>query len=101
MPDTHQVEAITRLPTLKNWSKFTSAVFTGVLKRGGNTFSVDRPGRTFYNIFVELLWHNVKYEDVYLKGYGTVSNLLPGLIDYFVLYNRKQPHQAPQYKRRM
>ena len=49
-------------------------------------------------IFVERLWRNVKYEDVYLKGYATVGELLLGLSDYFVLYNSKRPHQSLQYK---
>jgi len=29
-------------------------------------------GRAFDNIFVERPWRNVKYEDIYLKGYATV-----------------------------
>jgi putative transposase len=79
-------------------SQFTSADFTGVLKREGITISMDGRGRAFDNIFVERLWRNVKYEDVYLKGYATVSELLLGLSDYFVLYNSQRPHQALQYK---
>ena len=42
---------------------------------------------TFANIFVERLWRSVKYEDVYLKGYADVPELLLGLTDYFVFYN--------------
>jgi putative transposase len=79
-------------------SQFTSADFTGVLKREEITISMDGRGRAFDNIFVERLWRNVKYEDVYLKGYATVGELLLGLSDYFVFYNRKRPHQALQYK---
>lgn len=79
-------------------SQFTSADFTGVLKREDITISMDGRGRAFDNIFVERLWRNVKYEDVYLKGYATVSELLLGLSDYFVLYNSQRPHQALQYK---
>lgn len=79
-------------------SQFTSADFTGVLQREEITISMDGRGRAFDNIFVERLWRNVKYEDVYLKGYATVSELLLGLSDYFVLYNSQRPHQALQYK---
>jgi len=79
-------------------SQFTSADFTGVLKREGITISMDGRGRAFDNIFVERLWRNVKYEDVYLKGYATVSELLLGLSDYFVLYNSQRPHQSLRYK---
>ena len=59
---------------------------------------MDGRGRAFDNIFIERLWRNVTYEDVYLKGYATVDELLPGLIDYFVRYNSKRPHQSLQYK---
>lgn len=48
----------------------------------------------FCNIFVERLWRKVKYEDVYLKGYATMGELLPGLSHYFGFYNGERPHQA-------
>ena len=60
-------------------SQFTSADFTGVLKREEIQISMDGRGRAFDNIFVERLWRNVKYEDIYLKGYATVGELLLGL----------------------
>ncbi|MBK9993588.1 MAG: transposase [Saprospiraceae bacterium] len=50
--------------------------------------------RTFDNIFVEGLWRNVKYEDVYLNGYATRGELMVGLRKYFVLYNTELPHQS-------
>jgi putative transposase len=53
-------------------SQFTSDAFTGVLKREGIVISMDGRGRAFDNIFVERLWRNVKHEDVYLKGYGSM-----------------------------
>jgi putative transposase len=79
-------------------SQFTSDSFTGVLKREEITISMDGRGRAFDNIFVERLWRNVKYEDIYLKGYATVDELLLGLSDYFVLYNSERPHQSLQDK---
>jgi putative transposase len=56
--------------------------------------SMDGRGRVFDNIFVERLWRNVKYEDVYLKGYATIGELMVGLTKYFVFYNGERPHQA-------
>jgi putative transposase len=75
-------------------SQFTSEAFTGVLKAHQITISMDGRGRAFDNIFVERLWRNVKYEDVYLNGYSTMSELLLGLAKYFVFYNQERPHQA-------
>ena len=63
-------------------SQFTSDAFTGVLKREGVTISMDGRGRAFDNIFVERLWRNVKHEDVYLKGYATMTELAAGLKEY-------------------
>lgn len=75
-------------------SQFTSDAFTGVLKREGIAISMDGRGRAFDNIFVERLWRNVKYEDVYLKGYVTIAELTAGLAKYFAFYNGERPHQS-------
>lgn len=75
-------------------SQFTSAAFTGVLEREGIVISMDGRGRVFDNIFVERLWRSVKYEDVYLKGYATMGELMVGLAGYFAFYNGERPHQS-------
>ena len=79
-------------------SQFTSDAFTGVLQREGIVISRDGRGRAFDNIFVERLWRNVKYEDVYLKGYATMGELMIGLAAYFDFYNGERPHQALGHK---
>lgn len=75
----------------------TSEAFTGVLKRHGIAISMDGRGRALDNIFVERLWRSVKYEDVYLKGYAGVPELLLGLADYFAFYNAERFHQSLDY----
>jgi len=75
-------------------SQFTSDAFTGVLQREGIVISMDGRGRAFDNIFVERLWRSVKHEDVYLKGYATVGELMIGLTEYFDFYNDRRPHQS-------
>ena len=49
------------------------------------------------NIFVERLWRSVKHEDVYLKGYATMPDLLIGLTEHFVFYSTERPHQSLGY----
>jgi putative transposase len=78
--------------------QFTSEAFTGVLLREGVAISMDGRGRALDNIFVERLWRSVKYEDVYLKGYASLPELLPGLTEYFVFYNSERPHQSLGYR---
>jgi putative transposase len=79
-------------------SQFTSADFIDVLKRENITISMDGRGRVFDNIFVERLWRNVKYEDIYLYDYTTMRQLTSGLSKYFVLYNSERPHQSLGYR---
>jgi len=75
-------------------SQFTSDGFTRVLLREGIDISMDGRGRALDNIFVERLWRSVKYEDVYLKGYASMSELMLGLTEYFAFYNGERPHQS-------
>jgi len=46
------------------------------------------------NVFVERLWKSVKYEDVYLKAYETVSDARAGISHYIDFYNTRRPHRA-------
>lgn len=43
-------------------------------------------------MFVERLWRSVKYEEVYLHAYESVSQAKEGLTRYFDFYNRRRPH---------
>ncbi len=54
-------------------SQFTSDEFTDVLKDHKIRISMDGRGRWFDNVFVERLWRSVKYEEVYLKAYESLS----------------------------
>ena len=78
-------------------SQFTSDDFIGALKACGIAISMDGRGRASDNIFVERLWRNVKHEDVYLKGYATMTDLMLGLAEYFTFYNTKRMHQSLEY----
>ena len=55
---------------------------------------MDGRGRALDNIFIERLWRSVKYEDLYIKSYDTVSHLDRGLSDYFLFYNQDRPYQG-------
>src|SRR5664280_2004994 len=79
-------------------SQFTSSVFTGTLKDNDILISMDGRGRCMDNIFIERLWRTVKYENVYLMHYGSVSEGRHGINSYFCLYNNQRPHQALKYQ---
>jgi putative transposase len=40
------------------------------------------------------LWRSVKPEDVYLKGYTSMGELMANLTEYFNFYNGERPHQS-------
>ena len=75
-------------------SQFTSSAFIGVLEQNGIQISMDGKGCWRDNVFVERLWKSVKYEEVYLHGYETVSVAKQALTRYFDLYNRRRPHST-------
>lgn len=78
--------------------QFTSLDFTNVLKEHEIAISMDGRGRCLDNIFVERLWRSVKYEEVYLKNYESVSDAIVNLKNYFDFYNHRRPHQSHNYK---
>ena len=74
-------------------SQFTAEVFTNTLLSNNIAISMDGKGRWMDNVFIERLWKSVKYEDIYLKSYGSMTETRRGLIEYFKFYNEKRWHQ--------
>lgn len=79
-------------------SQFTSERFTNRLDTAGITISRAGRGRVFDNIFVERLWRTVKYEEVYLNEYRSVTDAFVGLEQYFDFYNTERLHQSLKYQ---
>ncbi len=75
-------------------SQFTSAAFTGRLASAGIRISMDGRGRWIDNVFIERLWRSLKYEEVYLKGYGDGCEARTGIATWIGFYNGRRPHQA-------
>jgi putative transposase len=75
-------------------SQFTSGAFTDVLLESGITISMDGKGAWRDNVFVERLWRSVKYEEVYLKAYDTVSDARTSIGRYLGFYNSRRPHSS-------
>ncbi len=75
-------------------AQFTSAAFTGLLLDHGIQISMDGLGCWRDNIFVERLWRTLKYEEVYLHAYDSVSSAKAGIERYLTLYNTRRPHSS-------
>jgi putative transposase len=75
-------------------SQFTSEAFTGRLKENGISISMDGKGRWRDNVFVERIWRSIKYEEVYLHAYASVSEARSSIGRYIDFYNAARPHSS-------
>ena len=75
-------------------SQFTSSAFISVLKQHHVQISMDGKGCWRDNVFVERLWRSIKYEEVYLHAYKTVSEARAGIGRYLNFYNARRPHSS-------
>jgi putative transposase len=75
-------------------SQFTSQAFTGLLNEKGVAISMDGRSSWRDNVFVERLWRTIKYEEVYLRAYNSVSEARSSLARYIDFYNRLRPHSS-------
>jgi putative transposase len=75
-------------------SQFTSIAFTKLLLAHDIKISMDGKGAWRDNVFVERIWRSVKYEEVYLKAYTSVSHARTSLGYYMAFYNGRRPHSS-------
>ncbi|WP_425127333.1 IS3 family transposase [Burkholderia gladioli] len=99
----HAVEALEEafarygLPDIVNTdqgSQFTASAFTEAVLGRDIQLSMDGKGCWRDNVFVERVWRSIKYEEVYLKAYESVSHARRSISEYIELYNRKRPHSS-------
>ena len=93
-----QAEAQSSIFNSDQGSQFTSEKFTGELAKRQIAISMDGRGRCMDNIFVERLWRSLKYEEVYLKNYASVTDARAGIAGYFRFYNHERLHQSLDYR---
>jgi putative transposase len=92
-------EAITRngVPEIVNTdqgSQFTCAEFIVKLKQHEIAISMDGKGCWRDNVFIERFWKTLKYQEVYLRAYDTVSEARASIARYITFYNSRRPHRA-------
>jgi putative transposase len=74
--------------------QFTSQEWIYSLKLLEIDVSMDGKGRYLDNIFIERFWRTIKYEEVYLKTYETVSEAKESLGAYIRWYNHERRHSS-------
>ena len=75
-------------------SQFTSHDFTAVLIKAAIAISMDGKGAWRDNVFVERLWRTIKYEEIYLRAYDTVTEARASIGRYLGFYNARRPHSS-------
>ena len=75
-------------------AQFTSEAFTSVLRSAGIKISMDGKGRWMDNVMVERLWRSIKYEEVYLWAYESVTEARRQIGGYLKFYNTQRRHQG-------
>jgi len=75
-------------------TQFTAADFVQLLQHHRIRISMDGRGAWRDNVFVERLWKSIKYEEVYLHAYESVSEARAGIGRYVNFYNSRRPHRS-------
>ena len=78
--------------------QFTSTDFVVELEAREVRVSMDGKGRYLDNIFIERLWRSLKYEEVFIKAYGSVAEARRSIGEWLTFYNDVRVHQALSYR---
>lgn len=90
-------QAIPEIINSDQGCQFTSAAWVEALTKNGIFISMDGKGRWADNVFVERLWRTIKYENVFLHSFDSVSQARLTLHKFIIFYNEKRFHQALNY----
>jgi len=85
---------VPRIVNTDQGSQFTCVEFISVLKHHEIAISMDGKGCWRDNVFIERFWKTLKYQEVYLRAYETVSEARSSIARYMEFYNGRRPHRA-------
>jgi putative transposase len=75
-------------------SQYTAQAHVNILKEHDIKISMDGKGRSIDNICIERFWRTIKYEEIYLNDYKSMSELRYSIDNYMVKYNSRRLHSA-------
>jgi len=92
-------EALSRYPkpeifNTDQGSQYTAQAHVNILKKHSIKISMDGKGRSIDNICIERFWRTIKYEEIYLNDYKSMSELKYSIDNYIVKYNSRRLHSA-------
>jgi len=84
------------VPYIQLGSRLTVYIPTiyGGTQKNDVQISIDGKCRCMDNIFIDRLWRSLKYDEVYLKSYDSVSQARKGIGNWIVFYNTIRRHQG-------
>lgn len=77
--------------------KILSAQISNTLDAYGVRICMDGVNRALDNIYIERFWRTLKYEDIYLNDYRTLTELKAGIKRYMGFYNSERFHASHDY----
>ena len=75
-------------------SQYTAQTHVNILKEHDIKISMDGKGRSIDNICIERFWRTIKYEEIYLNDYKSMSELRYSIENYILKYNSRRLHSA-------
>ena len=75
-------------------SQYTASAHVEILKKHNIKISMDGKGRSIDNICIERFWRSIKYEELYLNDYKSMSELRYSIDNYMNKYNSRRLHSA-------
>ena len=79
-------------------SQFTCDLWLNILQSSSIDISMDGKGRAIDNVFIERFFRSIKYEEIYINSYESVSEVKKSVANYINYYNNKRPHQSLNYR---
>ena len=82
-------------------SQYTSFEHTNILKQHKIKISMNGKGRSIDNIAIERFFRTLKYDEIYITEYSSISELRNGINRYMNFYNHERFHSALGYDKPM
>ena len=82
-------------------SQYTSFEHTNMLKRNNIQVSMNGKGRSIDNIAIERFFRTLKYDEIYINEYSSISDLKKEIDRYINFYNFERFHSSLNYDKPM
>jgi putative transposase len=75
-------------------SQYIALAHVDILKSKDIQISMNSKGRSIDNICIERFWRSIKYEEIYLNDYKSITELRYSINQYIEKYNSRRLHSS-------